>query len=66
MKYELTNETREFIGLTLYRIRALKDVPSIEVKSGDLGGFIEKESNLSQEGNAWVAGNAQVSEGKIT
>ena len=29
-------------------------------KKGELGGFIEKEENLSQEGDAWVSDNAQV------
>lgn len=43
---------------TLYQIEALKDFS--DVKSGDLGGWIEKESNLSQEGNCWVSGNAMV------
>lgn len=36
----------------LYRIQALKDIG--KVKKGTLGGYIEKESNLSQEGDAWV------------
>ena len=45
-------------GLKLYRIRALRDIGM--VKKGELGGFIEKESNLSQEGNCWVGGNAWV------
>ena len=30
------------------------------VKEGELGGFIEKEENLSHEGNAWVYGDAKV------
>lgn len=57
-KYELTNETIIHFGHTLYRIRALKDFA--DVKAEDLGGYIEKESNLSQYGNAWVYGNARV------
>lgn len=59
MKYELTSETKTLGSRTLYRIKALCDFG--EVKSGDLGGFIEKEDNLSQYGNAWVSGNAKVS-----
>ena len=51
-KYELTDETKNFCGITLHRIRALRDIPSVNVKSGDLGGWIEKESNLSQDGDA--------------
>ena len=59
-KYELTDEAKNINGVTLHRIRALRDLPSAGVKSGDLGGWIEKESNLSQNGDAWVYGHAQV------
>ena len=31
-----------------------------DVNKGDLGGYIEKEDNLSQNGNCWVYGNACV------
>lgn len=34
------------------RIKAVKDFGTI--KAGTLGGYIEKEANLSQTGNAWV------------
>ena len=57
-KYELTSETKVFLGKTLYRIKAL--VQFGNVNAGDLGGWIEKEENLSQYGNAWVDGNARV------
>ena len=57
-KYELTNETREFYGRVLHRIRALKDFGS--VRAGDLGGWVETEDNLSQFGACWVYGDAQV------
>ena len=43
---------------TLYRIEATKDIEKFGVKVGDLGGYIEKEYNLS--GNAWVSGDARV------
>ena len=58
-KFELTSEfiTNEY-GVNLFRIRALVEFGS--VKAGDLGGYIEKESNLDQDGDAWVCGNAQV------
>ena len=58
MKYELTNENLEIGKKNLFRIRALKDFA--HVKAGDLGGWIESESNLSQEGTCWVSGEAQV------
>ena len=58
-KYELTNEIKNLPdGVVLYRIRALKDFA--DVKAGDLGGFVQSEFNLSQEGNAWVYENACV------
>lgn len=57
-KYELTDETRKWYGHTLHRIRALADFGDVE--AGDLGGWIEKEENLSHDGNAWVYGNARV------
>ena len=47
MKYKLTETKKELDKLTLYQIEALKDFGN--VKKGDKGGFIEKESNLSQE-----------------
>ena len=58
-KFELTSETKAFFGKTLYRIRAL--ISFGDVSAGDLGGFVEKEENLDQSGDAWVYGNARVS-----
>ena len=62
-KYELTEEKKVFLGTALYRIRALKDFELLDgtiVHAGDLGGWIEKEDNLSQEDSAWVYGEAEV------
>lgn len=60
-KYKiLKDQYIEAYGKKLYRIQALKDFNG--VRSGDIGGYIEKESNLSQYDNAWVYGNAQVSD----
>ena len=42
----------------MYRIKALKKFGN--VKKGDLGGFIEKEDNLSQDGNCWIYDDAKV------
>lgn len=47
----------EKVGNAL-RIIALKDFS--DVKKGDKGGLIEKEENLSQEGNCWVYGEAWI------
>ena len=57
-KYKLTEETINVGDTALYRIEALRDFG--DVKKGDKGGFIEKEDNLSQNGDCWVYGNAKV------
>lgn len=56
-KYELTKETMCFDGVTLHRIRAIKDFGFIE--AGELGGWVESEKNLSQKGNCWIAKEAK-------
>ena len=58
-KYRLTEETIRGCNRTLYRIQALRDF--VNVKEGDIGGYIEAEKNLSQCCDAWVSGNARVS-----
>lgn len=60
MKYELTSETMYFDGKTLHRIRALKDISKMSVKAGDLGGWVESEENLSQDGDCWIFDDAKV------
>ena len=61
-KYEFTGETKQiellFRTATLHRIRAVVEFGLVKV--GDLGGWIEKEENLSHEEKAWVWGNAEV------
>ena len=57
-KYEFTGETEQHGSITLRRIRATIFFGVVEV--GDLGGWIEKEENLSQEGDAWICGDAKV------
>lgn len=58
MKYKLTDVKINFMGKTLFQIEAVKCFG--DIVKGQKGGFIEKESNLSQGGNAWVSGNAWV------
>ncbi len=57
LKYEITG-VQHPDKPNLFRIRALNDIPKYKVTAGDLGGYIEKESNLSQEGNCWIGDNA--------
>lgn len=44
----------------VYRIKALRDIPEINVKSGDLGGLVTSEMNLAQFGNCWITYDAKV------
>ena len=57
-KYEFTGEVKSWLGHTLHQIRATVSFGT--VNKGDLGGWIEKEDNLAQDGDAWVYGDARV------
>lgn len=58
-KYEILKDRAITMnGSTIYRIKALKDFGN--VKAGDMGGFVEKEENLSHEGPCWIYGDAMV------
>lgn len=64
-KYKLlADDTKLVFGKTLYRIQALRNV-SDDVVEGDLGGYIEKEANLSQKGECWVYDEAEVYEDAV-
>ena len=59
-KFELTTEfITNMFEKKLFRIKALVEFGN--VKAGELGGYVEKEENVSQDGNAWVSGDAEVS-----
>ena len=57
-KYEFTGETIKSCGKILHRIRAVRNFNG--VKKGQLGGYVEREDNLSHDGEAWVGENARV------
>ena len=58
-KFELTSEIKiNIFGKKLFRIKAL--VSFGVVKTGETGGWVEKEENVNQSGDAWVFGNAEV------
>lgn len=59
-KYEITDIAHPD-NPKLHRIRALTDVGT-DVHKGDLGGFVETEDNLDQEGFAWIGKDAQLQE----
>lgn len=54
--YELLKEPSK----PFYRIRALIDIPHWGVKAGDLGGLVESEECLSQDGTSWIDETSQV------
>ena len=64
----ISSEEESSVEIKLYRIQALKTFtksggynPIIHV--GELGGYVETEDNLSQEGNCWIFGDAKVKDG---
>ena len=58
-KYEFAKGgSKKWMDRTLHRIIATEDFD--DVKKGDLGGYIENESNLSREGTCWVYDEAIV------
>ena len=59
-KFELTDKfVINAFGIKLFQIKCTKSFKY--ANEGDLGGYVEKEDNLSQSGDAWVSGNALVS-----
>ena len=59
-KFELTdNFVINALGIKLFQIKCTKAFKN--ANEGDLGGYVEKEENLSQSGNAQVYGDARVS-----
>ena len=65
-KYELTDirQSVSISGESLYRIKALKEfvneATGVVIEKGQLGGFVQSESNLSQDGTCWIDDNARV------
>jgi bacterial transferase hexapeptide repeat protein len=70
-KYRLTSNTIKYKGKTLYQIEALITIYPYDDEEdnlwdppitniGELGGYVESESNLSQAGKAWIKDNAKV------
>lgn len=65
-KFELVKEKYIELkdGRKLYQIRALREIQNermiVSIKKGELGGYVESEKNLSQEGNSWISQSARV------
>lgn len=60
MKYELTKNKITIDDCELFQIRAAKNFN--DVKKGDLGGWISKDSTLSHEDDSWVYPKSKVYE----
>lgn len=58
-KFEWTNEQKTVDGILYTRIQAVKDFA--DVKVGDLGGWMDKATFLSDAGDCWIYDNAMVS-----
>ena len=56
MKYKLTTNTKIHFGIKLFQIEAI--VSFGDIKKGEVGGWVEREDNLSHDGDAWVSGDA--------
>ncbi len=56
-KYELGNSEMK-LGRKMFRVVALRDFQ--DVKKGDVGGWVEKEWNLSHKGECWIFDDAWV------
>ena len=65
-KYELVPvEDAHKRNLPPYRVKALRLIELVdyeEAQPGDLGGYVDGEHNLSQEGECWVADEAWVTD----
>ncbi len=69
LKYKLSNKKEDIIKVgehTLHRIIALKDIidekGKVLVHSGDKGGYVESESNLSHYDTCWIYDEAMAYE----
>lgn len=59
MKYEFIGNTESIRGVRLRKIRSIITIPNVVV-AGQLGGSIESEENLSQDGDSWVFNGSYV------
>lgn len=70
-KFELVKEKYIELkdGRKLYQIRSLREIQNermiVSIKKGELGGYVESEKNLSQEGNSWICQSARVYENAL-
>ncbi|EKX88955.1 hypothetical protein [Corynebacterium durum] len=56
--FRLVGHARKIEGVLMKRVKAIRNLPHAGVVKGDVGGWVEKESNLAD--GAWVADDAKV------
>ena len=59
-KYSFTGISMIYKGHILNQIQALVDIPDRGIKANDLGGWLESDKNMSQEGTCWATGETKV------
>lgn len=71
-KFQMNETTVKYEGRAVYQIQALKSftIPApmlneqvlseVQINAGDLGGYIEFESNLNQDDMSWICINTFV------
>jgi hypothetical protein len=64
-RYTLTDNKKTLYGIELTQIKAAIDLPQFNVKAGDLGGWIEKETNFPEFSKGWIFTNAIVMHGGV-
>jgi acetyltransferase-like isoleucine patch superfamily enzyme len=57
-KYIFTGLSKNIGEKVLHQIKAVKDIK--DITAGSIGGFIEKEENLSHDGDCWIGPNVHV------
>jgi acyl-[acyl carrier protein]--UDP-N-acetylglucosamine O-acyltransferase len=62
MKYKLLETQLNLENPNLKRIQALIDIPRHLVTAGDIGGWVQSETNLSQEDDCWIGNQACVTD----
>ena len=58
LKFKFFGKTKKVANTTLQQTEAVRDFGN--VKAGDIGGWLGKESNLSDYGDAYVFGDARM------
>lgn len=67
-KYVLTKKKEVVHGNVYYRIKAVKTFETIDgeiIEAGTLGGFVQDESCLSQNGRCWIGEYSHVMAGSV-